>query len=227
MSGERTSLSDVKRSGGRSNDTIRPVSIARGILSRSHGSVQYKQGETCVIASVMGPLPVRRSEEIVDKAVVQVTFQRLQGPGTDMDTHLQYQLKHALAACVMTAQYPQTRISFVVQVVNNDGGLLAACLNAVYLCLLDSGIACHSFLSSVTLAIGNKGSIRVDPDKAEEAVCDSSVSLCFSGASGGDPQIVLSHTHGVATEQEYDTCLDVGLTAANALQTFLSSKWRD
>jgi hypothetical protein len=134
--------------------------------THTHTSVQYKQGDTCVIASVIGPLPVRRSEEIVDKAVIQVTFQRLQGPGTDRDTHLQYQLKHALAACVMTSQYPQTRISFVVQVVNDDGGLLAACLNAVYLSLLDSGIACHAFMSSVSLAIGNKGNIRVDPDKA-------------------------------------------------------------
>jgi hypothetical protein len=58
-------------------------------------------------------------------------------------------------------------------------------------------------------------------------VCDATVSLCFSGAGGGNPKIVLSHTRGVATEEEYDACLEVGMTAGHALQKFITSNWRD
>ena len=57
----------------RSYTTSRPVSIDKGTLSRSDGSVLLKIGETHVLASVNGPLSTDSSKEKYDKSVIDVS----------------------------------------------------------------------------------------------------------------------------------------------------------
>jgi len=56
-------------------------------------------------------------------------------------------VRAAVESIALASLHPCTKISVVVQVVRDDGALLAVCLNAACLALLNAGIQCKSVLS--------------------------------------------------------------------------------
>jgi len=110
-----------------------------GLLHRAHGSVRFTQGKTSVLVAAYGPLPAPPRQEIIDRAVIEVLFKSPVGRST---VDLEYILAHL---------HPRCKISVIVQVEHDDGALLATCVNASTLALVDAGIQCRSLLAAVCL----------------------------------------------------------------------------
>jgi len=56
------------------------------------------------------------------------------------DTELAWSIRQTLETIIVSSLYPQTKISITIQIIADDGGVLAAAVNGAYLALLDAGI---------------------------------------------------------------------------------------
>src|SRR5690349_8477463 len=63
---------------------------------------------------------------------------------------LQTTISQAFQAHLITHLYPRSTISISLHVLSLDGALLAACLNAASLALVDAGVPMPSILAAIT-----------------------------------------------------------------------------
>jgi hypothetical protein len=67
------------------------------------------QGLTSVIASVYGPVTVKKRQELLDRATVKVTYKPLHGQASPVDTRRGEFVRCALEACILTRLYRARR----------------------------------------------------------------------------------------------------------------------
>lgn len=88
------------------------------------------------------------------------------GRGDKRIQELKITLSQAFQAHLFTHLYPRSTISINLHVLSLDGALLAACLNAASLALVDAGVPMPSILAAVTAGIissADDGNARGDP----------------------------------------------------------------
>merc|ERR1719433_387596 len=182
-------------------------------------------GQTVVLAAVAGPRePKYRSRELFDRAILEVVVRPRVGlPGAEerqLEGHLLRQLEHV----VLHKEYPRTQIQVVLQVCSDDGSLAAVAGNAAFLALLDAGVAMRATSLSVTVGVcaGTEeapATLLLDPTAAEEADCDSLVSLSVDGSRG---HLVSSLCSGDSLDAlAWAGCAEAGTKATKVLDSFL------
>ena len=85
---------------------------------------------------------------------------------------MQDQVTKTFENIIFVQKYPQTTIHIVIQVISDDGSLLSCMLNGVSVALLDSGIDCQTFLTSITIGITHSlfdNRLIYDPTLKEES----------------------------------------------------------
>ena len=75
------------------------------------------------------------------------------GQDGPVERELEECLTGVARAAVLATMYPRTQIAITVQVVNDDGALLATAINAVLLALMDAGVALTNLLPAVCCAL--------------------------------------------------------------------------
>ncbi|KAL7578420.1 hypothetical protein ACA910_012815 [Epithemia clementina (nom. ined.)] len=193
------SLSNLRNDGRRPNE-IRRMRIQMGPLSASAsvgGSALVEMGLTTVLAAVRGPLEcVRRSDELLDRAMVDVTVKmapfasstdrRFINPNTDRRLiEASYVIQQVMEATILLHLYPRSRIEITVLVLADDGSRLCAAINTATLALQDAGIpmkdfacACSAGYASID-GSSNDDTTLVDLNRREES------------ATGGQPAVQL------------------------------------
>jgi hypothetical protein len=127
-------------------------------------------GGTCVLASVFGPvLPTRAAKEQIDRATIDVVFKPHRGVGGPVEAERERVVRCALESVVLTQEHPRTVIQVVVQVVSDDGAVLAAGLVAACMALMDAGVGMSGLVGAVAVAVGADGALLLDPVAAELA----------------------------------------------------------
>ena len=173
--------------------------------------------KTTVIAAVYGPMPVSTRQEKIDRATIQVTFTPASGQSGDAEKHVAELIRGAVEAIVMSSLHPRTKISVAVQVVRDDGAVLATAINACCLALVNAGIQCNAMMSACAVAIAHNGSVLLDPTAKEEAVAEALVTLSFHSTSSG---VLLSHTSGMLSDDAYLTALTAGEKACASVLAY-------
>jgi exosome complex component RRP46 len=79
-------------------------------------------------------------------------------------------IRETFTPVVLTDSFPRAVISIVVQVIEDDGSLLAVAINAVSLALMDAGVPMVSVVTATSCGILDDGSLNLDPTSAEEEV---------------------------------------------------------
>lgn len=214
-----------RRKDGRGDSDLRAIQCDFGTLNRAHGSVKYTCGQTCVIAAVFGPLPVNQRNEFIDRATVEVTFKSVTGNNVSFDTEKQAVVRGALEAMILSMLHPRTKLAVVVQVIHNDGGLLAACMNAASLAVVDSGLPCNSMLTSSCLGVrGPETGARIilDPTKHDASGCHSvlTLTLGYSDKEKGGSVVGCELKGSPISDELYLECLEVGSQACAAVRAF-------
>eukprot|EP00672_Neobodo_designis_P016697 CAMPEP_0174833364 /NCGR_PEP_ID=MMETSP1114-20130205/4191_1 /TAXON_ID=312471 /ORGANISM="Neobodo designis, Strain CCAP 1951/1" /LENGTH=282 /DNA_ID=CAMNT_0016067245 /DNA_START=41 /DNA_END=889 /DNA_ORIENTATION=- len=199
---------------------MRPREARVGELAAYDGSAWIMAGGTSVVVGLTGPTaPGKAAHEKPDEAVVTVAVQRGQGlpngggasrilldrrrealVGEDAD--VAEALRQCVSAAVQLREYPRCVFAFAVHVLSDDGGLLAAALNAAMLALLDAGVSCRSTFAASAVAVvpapssagpsastsllGGAGELVIDPIADEEAVALATATYCHAiPATGG------------------------------------------
>ncbi|XP_065652192.1 exosome complex component RRP41 [Hydra vulgaris] len=145
---------------GRKCHELRKITAKKGIFSQADGSAYIEQGNTKVIASVYGPHEVsNRSKTLHDSTLINCQFsmatfsmsERKNRPkGDRKSTEISMLLEKTFATAIMTELYPRSQIDIYVQVIQSDGGIIAACINVATLALIDAGVPMKDFVCACT-----------------------------------------------------------------------------
>lgn len=129
----------------------------------SDGSSYVEHGNTKVMCIVKGPMePRTRAQQDQDNATLDIninvaSFSTLERKKRSKNEKRLIELKTTLERTfeksVLTHLYPKTLIEIGVQVLAQDGGMLATITNAITLALIDAGISIYDYVSAVTVGL--------------------------------------------------------------------------
>lgn len=161
---------DALRIDGRRAGEVRKIRCSLGALSRADGSAYFEQGNTRVLAAVYGPREPPRagggggggSSANASDAVASVTCevstarfahaQRGKGrKGDRRSAAVARTVKQVFEGVIQSRAYQRSQIDIHVQVLQNDGGALAACINAASLALVNAGVAMSDLVVACTV----------------------------------------------------------------------------
>ncbi|KAK0469947.1 exosome component 4 [Desarmillaria tabescens] len=148
------------RSDGRRQYELRDITIDLSQQGTADGSAIITHGLTQVLVSVFGPREAKmRSQTLYDRANINVEVsiasfstgeRRKRSRGDKRILEMAATIKSTFEPVVQTNLYPRSQIDIFVQVLQQDGGLLQACINATTLALASAGIALLDFVCAVT-----------------------------------------------------------------------------
>mmetsp|Transcript_32096 Transcript_32096/g.80767 ORF Transcript_32096/g.80767 Transcript_32096/m.80767 type:complete len:248 (+) Transcript_32096:36-779(+) len=174
---EYVDLSGLRIDGRRPNE-LRRVSAKLGVLTQPDGSAAFELGITKVVCAVYGPRECTlRSKELHDRSLVNVEVSqqpfasgehKKRSRGDRQIGELTSMLRESAEALLLTSVYPRSQIDIVVDIVQSDGGLKAACLNAITLALIDAGLPMKDFMVACTAGCID-GHVVVDTNYIEDS----------------------------------------------------------
>lgn len=202
----------------RAAEAMRKIECSRGVLSRADGSVRFNQGRNSLIVAAFGPIKVPRRKEKLEEATVQVEFKPASGAQTKKHKQLELLVHDAIANAVLSSLHPCTLIKVVIQVVEADGSLLAASINASCLALIDAGVQMSGVVSAAAVAVDQKSErLLLDPTQEEEDLAGSLVTAGFGSGSG---DLVVCDTLGMLDMDTFSSAVRLAAKAAKRVEAF-------
>ncbi|KAA6415375.1 MAG: ribosomal S5 domain 2 [Lasallia pustulata] len=148
---------------GRRWNELRRIHAQISTQAAADGSSYLEMGNTKVICTVAGPAESRRGGggggAEGNNASVQVEIgiagfsgveRKRRGRGDKRTSEMQSTIANAFTSTLFTHLYPHSTISINLHILSQDGSLLAACLNAATLALIDAGIPMSDYIVACT-----------------------------------------------------------------------------
>jgi exosome complex component RRP41 len=157
------------RTDGRRWNELRRLTCSLSTQPSVDGSSLFTQGNTLVTCTVSGPREARsgvsrdHKEATIETELTIAPFaqtdRRKMGKNDKRLVELQTAISRAFQSHCFTHLYPRSEIRIALHVLSLDGGMLACCLNAVSLALVDAGVPMPSLLAACT------SGLVVNPDR--------------------------------------------------------------
>ncbi|OIP89989.1 MAG: polyribonucleotide nucleotidyltransferase [Syntrophaceae bacterium CG2_30_49_12] len=163
-------LHEKRRSDGRSNTDIRPISADVGILPRAHGSAIFSRGETQVLAALT--LGTSSDEQRMDyiggeemrSFILHYNFppycvgeaRPLRGPGRREIGHGALARKALLPILPTDEEFPYT-IRIVSEVLSSNGSSSMATVCGGALSLMDAGVPVKDIVAGIAMGLLKEG----------------------------------------------------------------------
>lgn len=152
---------DGLRVDGRRAKEVREIRCKIGALSGlADGSVYYEQGNTKCLVAIYGPHePQSQTYSDNEKLCLTTRFkiatfahgERRKRPDRDKQlVEMASTLQQTLESVIVLSSFPRSQVDIYVQVLQADGGVLAASINATNLALMDAGIPMKDYLVACT-----------------------------------------------------------------------------
>ncbi|KAH9481534.1 Exosome complex component RRP41 [Psilocybe cubensis] len=148
------------RSDGRRQFELRSIEMDMSQQGHADGSAVITHGLTQVQVSVFGPREAKmRSQTIHDRANINVEIsiapfstgdRRKRSRGDKRILEYAAAIKSTFEPAIQTSLYPRSQIDVFIQVIQQDGGLLQACINGTTLALMNAGVPMIDFICAVS-----------------------------------------------------------------------------
>ncbi|XP_030622248.1 exosome complex component RRP46 [Chanos chanos] len=196
---------------------LRSFGSEQNVLSRPDGSASFVQGDTSVLAGVYGPAEVKVSKEIYDRATLEVVIQPKVGLPSVRERAREQCIRETCEAALLSTLHPRSSLTLILQVVHDDGSLLACYLNAACMALIDAGLPMSSLFCGITCAINTEGQIITDPSVQQEK--ESRALLTFA-IDSVERKVMMSSTKGSFSVKELQQCIAVSQKASEEIFQF-------
>jgi ribonuclease PH len=235
----------MNRSDGRQNDQLRPVSIERGFIRNSPGSVLYRCGATAVLvtAQIADSVP----PFLEGKSLGWLTAEYAMLPGSSTSrirrgadgraTEIQRLIGRSLRAVVDRQALGPCTIHVDADVLNADGGTRTASITAAFIAIADAlharlgrESACKVLRESVAAVSAGivEGEVVLDLDYSEDSNAEVDLNVVRLG-NGGMVEIQGTGEGGTFSRAQLTSILDVterGLVELARLQReCLGANW--
>ena len=139
---------------GRRPGEIRRLRCQLSAEPKADGSAYLEQGNTKVLVTVTGPHEVSSQRKAQhDRAVLHCTYAALpfsagqhKNPSRTADSELASSVRSVFDPVVQTQLYPRSQIDISICLLQSDGGVRSAAINATTLALVDAGVAMEDFV---------------------------------------------------------------------------------
>lgn len=197
------------------------LSCKQSILKRPDGSVQYSQRDTKVMVAIYGPADCKESQQLIDKSTIIVNFRPKFGIPGVVEKFCEKIIQNIAETAILTPLHPRTQINITVQVLHDNGSLLACAINAVSMALQDAGVSLQ-FLPIAISQIVTKNdleeeSIIFSPNKDEEENLISEILFVFDSTN---KNIICSNVRGKISTGNYKNCLKLASNASDTILQF-------
>mmetsp|Transcript_25458 Transcript_25458/g.82031 ORF Transcript_25458/g.82031 Transcript_25458/m.82031 type:complete len:227 (+) Transcript_25458:1489-2169(+) len=210
--------SELVRADKRQANQLRAFTLDFAPLTRVQGSARFAIGETCVICGVDGPRkPRTQRRDVVDMCAVEVRVKQ-EREKEPFSSSIALAVKEVAESIVLRTAYPGTELRLQLQVLRDDGALLACCITAATAALLDAGVQMCALASSVACVLDSRSRLLVDPTSEEELAARAVLTLGFTSK---DPGIQLCVTSGKLSEEELTHCVRLASSACGSLFAFI------
>ncbi|XP_062860557.1 exosome complex component RRP46 [Trichomycterus rosablanca] len=196
---------------------LRDFCAEHTLLSKPDGSATFIQGDTNVLAGVYGPAEVKVNKEIYDRATLEVLIQPKVGMSSVREREREQCVRETCEAALLSTLHPRSSFTLILQVVHDDGSLLACCLNAACMALMDAGLPMNRLFCGVTCAIDAENRIITDPTAQQEK--ESRALLTFA-IDSKDHNVMMSSTKGSFSVKEMQQCIAVSQKASEQIFQF-------
>ncbi|KAF7699296.1 exosome complex component RRP46 [Silurus meridionalis] len=200
-----------------SNPILREFGSEQSLLSKPDGSATFVQGDTSMLAGVYGPAEVKVNKEIYDRATLEVLIQPKAGMPSVRERTREQCVRETCEAALLSTLHPRSSLTLVLQVVHDDGSLLACCLNAACMALMDAGLPMSRLFCGVTCAIDPESRIITDPTAQQEK---ESRALMTFAIDSKEHNILMSSTKGSFSVKEMQRCIAVSQKASERIFQF-------
>nr|XP_028598011.1 exosome complex component RRP46 isoform X2 [Podarcis muralis] len=173
--------------------------------------------DTSVLVGVYGPTEVKVSKEIYDKATLEVLLRPKVGLPGVYERSREQMIKKTCEAVVLGTLHPRSSITVVLQVVTDAGSLLASCLNATCVGLMDAGLPMKSLFCGVTCALDADGNITLDPTAKQEKEAQSILTFAIDST---EKKVLMSSTKGTCSVEQLQKCIAASQLASDAIFQF-------
>jgi exosome complex component RRP41 len=176
------SLALLRLDGRRWNE-LRRIHAQISTQAAADGSSYLEMGNTKILVSVTGPAEGRQSGArggagTQAKVEVEINFagfsgmeRRRRGGGDKRSKEMEHCLRSAFEGVLLLHLYPHSTITLNIHIISQDGSLLAACINASTLALIDAGIPMTDYLVACTAA-SSASSAAADNASADDPLLD-------------------------------------------------------
>ncbi|KAM9737105.1 exosome complex component RRP46-like [Dama dama] len=208
--------------------SLRHFACEQNLLSRPDGSASFLQEpvlhktrshcrDTSVLAGVYGPAEVKVSKEIFNKATLEVILRPKTGLPGVAEKSRERLIRNTCEAVVLGALHPRTSITVVLQVISDAGSLLACCLNAACMALVDAGVPMRALFCGVTCALDSDGTLMLDPTAKQEKEARAVLTFALDSV---ERKLLMSTTKGLYSDAELQQCLAAAQTASTHVFRF-------
>ncbi|CAN8063303.1 unnamed protein product [Agarophyton chilense] len=201
--GIKTDASAGRRD-GRSKAQMRPIIVSHSELSRADGSARVKLPGTDVIVAVYGPTECPHNKQQVEALHVHVAYRRREAMATSVtapdsaasnEALLTTDLQATVTDVVLTALHPRKALVVAVQVLADNGAVVAAAINATTIALIDAGVPMRALPLAASISVHNNALI-VDPVLVEEREAHALITMTFDTALEKDDGFMSVYTIG-------------------------------
>ena len=180
------------------------------LLSQPDGSASFSHGDQAsAMAAVYGPGDVRARKELIDRAFIDVNFNSKSGQTGCVERFTQNVIAKTCETAIKSALHPRSAISVIIQVLHgtDSTSLLACCINAAFLALLDAGISLDFLVGAVSCQIEHDGKIVLDccgQDIDGDNVPIANVTVAFENQHN---QVISCVANGKYTREQIKICM--------------------
>lgn len=197
----------------------------------SDGTSYVEQGNTKVMCTVQGPIePALRSQQHSERANIEVnlniasfsTFERKKRSRNERRlVELKTTLEKTFEESVMINLYPRTNIVINVQVLCQDGGMLAAVINSITLALIDAGISMYDYVSGVSCGLYDQTPL-LDVNNLEE----HDMSCLTVGVIGKSEKLALMLLEDKMPLDRLESVLSIGIAGSHKIRELMDQEVR-
>lgn len=143
---------------------------------------------------------------------------------------MQYTVSSAFATTIFTSAYPHSVITIILHVLSQDGSLLAACLNAATLALIDAGVPMKDYVSACT--VGSTASYASNDEEADplldlNGVEELELPFLTMATSGSEDRISVLVMESRTQVSRLESMLSVGLDGCKEVRRILDNAVRE
>lgn len=237
------------RTDGRRWNELRRLTSSLTTSTSADGSSLFTSGNTLVTCTITGPREARSAaqrspthatiETELTIAPFAQTDRRKRGKNDKRLVELQTAISRAFQSHCFTHLYPRSEIRIALHVLSLDGGLLAACLNAASLALVDAGVPMPSLLAACTSGLvvdpdggesGKSGSAPpegiLDLNNAEELELPFLTVATVSGTEGGEDRVSVLMMESRVPGTRLEQMLAVGVDGCRSVRGRMEAEIR-
>lgn len=232
------SLALLRLDGRRWNE-LRRVNAQISTQAAADGSAYLEMGNTKVVCVVTGPTEGRRAATGAagggadgDRANIDVEIgfagfsgvdRKRRTRGDKRTAEMQHTLHSAFVSTLHTSRYPHSTITISLHILSQDGSLLAACINAATLALIDAGVPMSDYLVACTSGIvsNDANTEGADPLLDLNALEESDVPFLTVACHGETERVAVCVMETKAPLARLEPMLAVGVDGCKRMRGLL------